>query len=77
MDVSHIVVGGFTGVAIAWMIWAEIRSRRNSTAQEKNLVQAALAENEVPPTKSHEQSRKNLRRTAAPREISRRSSLQP
>jgi len=75
MDVSHIVVGGFTSVAVAWMIWAEIRSRRNSGALEKNLVQSALIENEVPPTKGHGQSRKNRRRTGASREITRRSSV--
>ena len=51
MDISHLVLGGFTSVAVAWMIWAEIRSRRNLAVHEKNLVQAALAENEAQPTK--------------------------
>lgn len=34
MDVSHFMVGGFTAVAIAFLVWAEIRSRRNTEAQE-------------------------------------------
>lgn len=75
MDVSHIVVGGFTSVAVAWMIWAEIRSRRNSAAQEKNLVQAALAEDDKPPMQGDGQLPTHRHRNAASREIARRSSL--
>lgn len=36
MDISHFVVGGFTAIAIAFLVWAEIRSRRNTAAQEES-----------------------------------------
>ena len=75
MEVSHVLVGGLTSVAVAWMIWAEIRSRRNLAAHQKNLVLAALAENEVPPTKGDGHRRKNPHRNAASRELARRSPL--
>ena len=75
MDVSHILVGGLTSVAVAWMIWAEIRSRRNLAAHENNLVQPALAEHEVPPTKGDRHLRKKGHRHAASREIARRFPL--
>jgi hypothetical protein len=30
MDASHILVGGLTAITIAWLVWIELRSRRNS-----------------------------------------------
>ena len=36
MDASHILVGGLTAIAIALLVWIEIRSRRNAALPEYN-----------------------------------------
>ena len=38
MDVSHLLVGGLTAVAVAWLVWAELHSRRNIAAQKENAA---------------------------------------
>jgi len=44
MDVSHILVGALTAVALAWLVWAEIGSRRNSAHRGEDPMKAASAE---------------------------------
>ena len=51
MDVSHILVGALTTVAVAWLVWAEIGSRRNSVEKGEIPVQTALAESNRLPGK--------------------------
>lgn len=48
MDASHILVGGLTAISIALLVWIEIRSRRNTTAQEQNPVPEGLQEVQPP-----------------------------
>jgi hypothetical protein len=36
MDASHILVGGLAAVTTALLVWIEIRSRRNTVAQESS-----------------------------------------
>jgi hypothetical protein len=38
MDASHVLVGGLTAISITLLVWIEVRSRRNSAAQEQNPV---------------------------------------
>lgn len=42
MDVSHIMVGALTAVTIVLLVWAEIRSRRNTAAMEGNSAPSSL-----------------------------------
>lgn len=51
MDISHVLVGILTAVAIAWLIWAEIGSRRNSAAQTESFAETASPEINIPPRK--------------------------
>ena len=51
MDISHVLVGILTAVAIAWLVWAETGSRRNSAAQMKSLAETASPEINPPPRK--------------------------
>jgi hypothetical protein len=32
MDASHILVGALTAISLAFLVWIEIRSRRNTAA---------------------------------------------
>jgi len=48
MDVSHILVGILTAIAFAWLVWAEIRSRRNSAAKAENTMETASEGNPLP-----------------------------
>jgi len=51
MEASHILVGGLTAIALALLVWIEIRSRRQSAEQsEQQSVPAAFA-NPQPPNK--------------------------
>ena len=36
MDASHIVVATLTGITLALLVWVEIRSRRNSAAEQQS-----------------------------------------
>jgi hypothetical protein len=38
MDVSHLLVGGLTAAAVAWLVWAELHSRRNIAAENKHAA---------------------------------------
>lgn len=50
MDASHILVGALTAIAFSWLVWVEIRSRRNTAAQpEQQSVPLPLAEAQPPP----------------------------
>jgi hypothetical protein len=51
MDASHILVGGLTAIAIALLVWIEIRCRRNSAAQsEQQSAAIARPGTQPPPT---------------------------
>jgi hypothetical protein len=75
MDVSHILVGVLTAIAFAWLVWAEIRSRRNSAATPENPVGTALEESNALPTEAHPGSGKKHSANIGSRQISR--SLSP
>jgi len=52
MDASHILVGGLTAIAIALLIWIEIRSRCNSAAQgEQQSLPIAVDDGQAPSKK--------------------------
>lgn len=42
MDASHVMVGGLTAVTIVLLVWAEIRSRRNTAREEHKATSAVL-----------------------------------
>lgn len=44
MDASHIVVAALTGITLALLVWVEIRSRRNSAAEQRTRLQDVSAE---------------------------------
>jgi len=51
MVASHILVGGLTAIALALLVWIEIRSRRQSAEQpEQQSVPVAFAD-PLPPKK--------------------------
>ncbi len=50
MDASHFLVGGLTAIFFALLVLIEIRSRRNTAAEQKQQsVPMRLAEAEAPP----------------------------
>jgi hypothetical protein len=52
MEVSHILVGGLTAIALALLVWIEIRSRRESAEQpEQQSVPIAFADPQPPKKK--------------------------
>jgi hypothetical protein len=38
MDASHILVGVLTGISLGFLVWIEMRSRRNTAEAEQNPV---------------------------------------
>ena len=42
MDAGHILVGVLTSAAVGWLVWAEMKSRRNTV--RKNAGKAGQAE---------------------------------
>jgi hypothetical protein len=71
MDVSHILVGALTAVAFAWLVWAEIHSRRNSADKGEDPVGAVLEENHAPPREAQPQCGKNHSAKIGSRHMSR------
>ena len=59
MDVSHIFVGALTAAAFAWLVWAEIRSRRNSADGGDDPLEGALAEGNPGSREAHAKSDEN------------------
>lgn len=51
MDASHFLVAALTGITFALLIWVEIRSRRNSAAQEESATLNAPIEVDAPQEK--------------------------
>ena len=47
MDASHIVVVALTGITLALLVWVEIRSRRNSAAEQQSHLQGGSVKTEV------------------------------
>ena len=61
MDASHILVGGLTGISFALLVWIEIRSRRNISAQPQHESgPVAIAE---PPPPNRKQRNEEGRRS--------------
>jgi len=58
MDASHILVGGLTAIAIALLVWIEIRSRRNAALPEQDPHPPGTAEVQPPPQKRDSRGRK-------------------
>jgi len=50
MDASHILVGGLTAIAIALLVWIEIRCRRNAAAQSEQQSAAVVHPGTQPPS---------------------------
>jgi hypothetical protein len=48
MDASHFLVAALTGITLVLLAWVEIRSRRNSAAQEGSATSNPLNEVEAP-----------------------------
>lgn len=44
MNAEEILVAVLVMAAVAWLVWAELHSRRNTAADKKELVSAALKE---------------------------------
>jgi len=43
MDAGHILVGVLTSAAVGWLVWAELNSRRNSSAADARKADQAEA----------------------------------
>lgn len=52
MDASHVMVGGLTAVSLALLVWVEIRSRRNSVAQESSPAAPVMEQSPARPDRS-------------------------
>ena len=53
MHAANILVGGLTAAAVAWIIWAEMNSRRN-TARQKDDARLEATETDPPQSSRNE-----------------------
>ena len=57
MNVEQILVAVMTMAAVAWLVWAELQSRRNSAAKQKKPAVSPIEEQQSEALESSRQVR--------------------